>query len=118
MKNNKNFTQADRVSKGTSCPVPEDIKAIEFIQKVTAMLDEWVKQDKRRAFFIIAGTENASNEDARGLAVGNGGEDIELAHIACAALENNEDFRKAMFHACMLKESVNEENDNNDKQFN
>ena len=33
MQNNKNFTQADRVGKGTSFPVPEDIKAIEFIQK-------------------------------------------------------------------------------------
>ena len=32
MKNKKNFTQADRVGKGTSFPVPEDIKAIEFIQ--------------------------------------------------------------------------------------
>lgn len=116
MKNNKNFTQADRVGKGVSCPVPEDIKAIEFIQNVTDLLDKWVQQDKRRAFIIIAGTENDSDENGRGLAVGSGGEDIELGHIVCGAIENNEDFRKAMFQACMLKESVNEENDNNNSK--
>ena len=115
MKNNKNFIQAEKVGEGVSSPVPEDIKAIEFIQKVTELLDEWVRQDKRRSFLLVAGTENASDENGRGLAVGCGGEDIELGHIVCGAIENNEDFRKAMFSACMLKESVNEENDNNNK---
>lgn len=116
MKNNKNFTQADKVGEGVSSPVPEDIKAIEFIQNVTDLLDKWVQQDKRRAFILVAGAENASDENGRGLAVGSGGEDIELGHIMCGAIENNEGFRKAMFHACMLKESVNEENDNNNSK--
>ena len=92
MKNNKNFIQAEKVGEGVSSPVPEDIKAIEFIQKVTELLDEWVRQDKRRAFLLVAGTENASDENGRGLAVGSGGEDIELGHIVCGAIENNEDF--------------------------
>lgn len=47
MKNDKKVTIATKVGSGVNAVIPDDIKPLEFIQKVYKLLKEWGGQDDK-----------------------------------------------------------------------
>ena len=108
MKNNKKATEATRVGEGAGAVIPDDIKPLEFIQKVFKLLGEWSGQEKKRGFLLIATCESHDKDCDGGLAIGFDGDDEVLAKMTCAAIENNKDFQNMLLGAIKLGEQANQ----------
>lgn len=108
MKNNKKATIAAKVAEGADSKVPDDIKPLEFIQKVFKLLGEWSNQGDKRGFLLIATCDSLDKDSGCGLISGCCGDDEDLAKMMCGALENDKNLRKMVTDACMLREQANQ----------
>lgn len=102
MKNNEKVTIATKVGSGVDAVIPDDIKPLEFIQKVYKLLKEWGGQDDKRGFLLIATCDSQEANDS-GLISGCCGDDEVLAKMMCGVLENDEEFQKMMIGAFKLR---------------
>lgn len=107
----------ENAGEGLNADLPGDMKSLGLIQKVTKELGEWQKQNDKRAFFLITVSEKEGDDDDRNMAVGSGGDDMDLAIMMHGAMNANKDLQKALYRACKLQEIADIDNDN-DKQFN
>lgn len=109
MENNEKVTIATKVGEGADAVIPDDIKPLEFIQKVFKLLREWNGQDKNgRGFLLIATCESHDKDSDCGLVTGCCGDDEVLAKMTCGALENNKEFQKMLIGAFKLREQANQ----------
>lgn len=108
MKNNKKVTIATKVGSGVDAVIPDDIKPLEFIQKVYKLLKEWGGQDDKRGFLLIATCDSQDKGCDGGLVSGCYGDDKVLAKMMCGALENDKEFQKMMIGAFNLREQANQ----------
>lgn len=106
MKNNKKASTATKVGEGADAVIPDDIKPLEFIQKVFKLLGKWSNQGDKRGFLLIATCD--SLDKGCGLISGCCGDDEDLAKMMCGALENDKNLRKMVTDACMLREQANQ----------
>lgn len=88
MKNNEKVTIATKVGEGADAVIPDDIKPLEFIQKVFKLLREWSGQEKKRGFLLIATCECCGKDSDGGLALGYNGDDDVLAKMMGGALDD------------------------------
>lgn len=107
MKNNEKVTIATKVGEGADAVIPDDIKPLEFIQKVYKLLKEWGGQDDKRGFLLIATCDSQEDNDS-GLISGCCGDDEVLAKMMCGVLENDKEFQKMMIGAFKLREQANQ----------
>lgn len=107
MKNNEKVTIATKVGSGVDAVIPDDIKPLEFIQKVYKLLKEWGGQDDKRGFLLIATCDSQEDNDS-GLISGCCGDDEVLAKMMCGVLENDKEFQKMMIGAFKLREQANQ----------
>ena len=107
MKNDKKVTIATKVGSGADAVIPDDIKPLEFIQKVYKLLKEWGGQDDKRGFLLIATCDSQEDNDS-GLISGCCGDDEVLAKMMCGVLENDKEFQKMMIGAFKLREQANQ----------
>ena len=107
MKNNEKVTVATKVGSGVDAVIPDDIKPLEFIQKVYKLLKEWGGQDDKRGFLLIATCDSQEDNDS-GLISGCCGDDEVLAKMMCGVLENDKEFQKMMIGAFKLREQANQ----------
>lgn len=107
MKNNEKVTIATKVGEGADAVIPDDIKPLEFIQKVYKLLKEWGGQDDKRGFLLIATCDSQEGNDS-GLISGCCGDDEVLAKMMCGVLENDKEFQKMMIGAFKLREQANQ----------
>ncbi len=107
MKNNEKVTIATKVGSGVDAVIPDDIKPLEFIQKVYKLLKEWGGQDDKRGFLLIATCDSQEGNDS-GLISGCCGDDEVLAKMMCGVLENDKEFQKMMIGAFKLREQANQ----------
>lgn len=107
MKNDKKITIATKVGDGVDAVIPDDIKPLEFIQKVYRLLKEWGGQDGKRGFLLIA-TCDSQEGNGSGLISGCFGDDEVLAKMMCGVLDNDEEFQKMMIDAFKLREQANQ----------
>lgn len=107
----------ENAGEGLNVDLPGDMNSFSLIQKVTKELEEWQKQNDKRAFFLITVGEKEGDDDSRNMAVGSGGDDKNLALMMHVAMNANKDLQKALCRACKLQEITDIDNDN-DKQFN
>ena len=107
MKNNEKVTIAAKVGSGVDAVIPDDIKPLEFIQKVYKLLKEWGGQDDKRGFLLIATCDSQEDNDS-GLISGCCGDDEVLAKMMCGVLENDKEFQKMMIGAFKLREQANQ----------
>lgn len=107
----------DKVGEGVYAELPDNMKSLGTIQKVTKELCEWQGQNDKRAFFLITASENVDNNLDLNLAVGSGGDDKMLAVMMHGAMNASEDLQKALLRACSLQDEIDIDNDSN-KQFN
>ena len=107
MKNNKKVTIATKVGSGVDAVIPDDIKPLQFIQKVYKLLKEWGGQDGKRGFLLIATCDSQEDNDS-GLISGCYGDDEVLAKMMCGVLENDKEFQKMMIGAFKLREQANQ----------
>lgn len=110
MKNNKKASTAAKVGEGADAVIPDDIKPLEFIQKVFRLLNEWTDQEEKRGFLLIAtcDSHDNDNDNTRGMAFGCNGDNETLINMMRAALENDEDIRMMVVGACKLMERTNQ----------
>lgn len=107
MKNNEKVTIATKVGSGVDTVIPDDIKPLQFIQKVYKLLKEWGGQDGKRGFLLIA-TCDSQEDNNSGLISGCCGDDEVLAKMMCGVLENDKEFQKMMIGAFKLREQANQ----------
>lgn len=107
MKNNEKVTIATKVGEGADAVIPDDIKPLEFIQKVYKLLKKWGGQDDKRGFLLIATCDSQEDNDS-GLISGCCGDDEVLAKMMCGVLENDKEFQKMMIGAFKLREQANQ----------
>lgn len=107
MKNNEKVTIATKVGEGADAVIPDDIKPLEFIQKVYKLLKEWGGQDDKRGFLLIA-TCDSQEDNGSGMISGCFGDYEVLAKMMCGVLENDKEFRKMMIGAFKLREQANQ----------
>lgn len=107
MKNNEKVTIATKVGEGADAVIPDDIKPLEFIQKVYKLLKEWGGQDDKRGFLLIATCDSQEDNDS-GLISGCCGDDEVLAKMMCGVLEKDKEFQKMMIGAFKLREQANQ----------
>lgn len=107
MKNNEKVTIATKVGSGVDAVIPDDIKPLQFIQKVYKLLKEWGGQDDKRGFLLIATCDSQEDNDS-GLISGCCGDDEVLAKMMCGVLENDKEFQKVMIGAFKLREQANQ----------
>lgn len=107
MKNNEKVTIATKVGSGVDAVIPDDIKPLQFIQKVYKLLKEWGGQDGKRGFLLIATCDSQEDNDS-GLISGCYGDDEVLAKMMCGVLENDKEFQKMMIGAFKLREQANQ----------
>lgn len=107
MKNNEKVTIATKVGSGVDAVIPDDIKPLQFIQKVYKLLKEWGGQDDKRGFLLIATCDSQEDNDS-GLISGCCGDDEVLAKMMCGVLENDKEFQKMMIGAFKLREQANQ----------
>ena len=107
MKNNEKVTIATKVGEGADAVIPDDIKPLEFIQKVYKLLKEWGGQDDKRGFLLIATCDSQEDNDS-GLISGCCGDDEVLAKMMYGVLENDKEFQKMMIGAFKLREQANQ----------
>lgn len=108
MKNNKKASTAAKVGEGADAVIPDDIKPLEFIQKVYKLLKEWGGQDGKRGFLLIATCDSQDKGCDGGLISGCCGDDEVLAKTMCVVLENDKEFQKMMIGAFKLREQANQ----------
>ena len=108
MKNDKKVTIATKVGSGVNAVIPDDIKPLEFIQKVYKLLKEWGGQDDKRGFLLIATCDSQNKGNDSGLISGCSGDDEVLAKMMCGALENDKGLQKMVIGACKLREQANQ----------
>nr|DAL49530.1 MAG TPA_asm: hypothetical protein [Caudoviricetes sp.] len=110
MKNNKKASEAMEIGEGADVVIPEDVKPLEFIQKVFRLLNEWTDQEEKRGFLLIAtcDSHDNNNDNTRGMAFGCNGDNKTLINMMRAALENDEDIRMMVVGACKLMERTNQ----------
>lgn len=108
MKNNEKVTIATKVGSGVDAVIPDDIKPLEFIQKVYKLLKEWGGQDGKRGFLLIATCDSQNTGNDSGLISGCCGDDEVLAKMMCGVLENDKEFQKMMIGAFKLREQANQ----------
>lgn len=108
MKNDKKVTIATKVGSGVNAVIPDDIKPLEFIQKVYKLLKEWGGQDDKRGFLLIATCDSQNKGNDSGLISGCYGDDEVLAKMMCGALENDKELQKMMIGAFKLREQANQ----------
>lgn len=108
MKNDKKVTTATKVGSGVNAVIPDDIKPLEFIQKVYKLLKEWGGQDDKRGFLLIATCDSQNKGNDSGLISGCYGDDEVLAKMMCGALENDKELQKMVIGACKLREQANQ----------
>lgn len=109
MKNDKKASTATKVGEGADAVIPDDLKPLEFIQKVFKLLREWGDQDEKvRGFLLIATCDSSDNDNDRGLISGCYGDDEVLAKMMCGALENDKNLQKMIISACGLREQANQ----------
>lgn len=107
MKNNEKVTIATKVGSGVDAVIPDDIKPLQFIQKVYKLLKEWGGQDGKRGFLLIATCDSQEDNDS-GLISGCCGDNEVLAKMMCGVLENDKEFQKMMIGAFKLREQANQ----------
>ena len=97
------------IGEGADVVIPEDVKPLEFIQKVFRLLNEWTDQEEKRGFLLIATCDSHgnNNDNTRGMAFGCNGDNKTLINMMRAALENDEDIRMMVVGACKLMERTN-----------
>lgn len=108
MKNNKKVTIVTKVGSGVDAVIPDDIKPLQFIQKVYKLLKEWGGQDDKRGFLLIATCDSQDKDNDSGLISGCCGDDEVLAKMMCGALENDKKFQKMIIGAFKLREQANQ----------
>ena len=108
MKNDKKVTIATKVGSGADAVIPDDIKHLEFIQKVYKLLKEWRGQDHKRGVMLIATCDSQNKGNDSGLISGCCGDDEVLAKMMCGVLENDKEFQKMMIGAFKLREQDNQ----------
>lgn len=108
MKNNKKASTATKVGEGADAVIPDDLKPLEFIQKVFKLLREWGDQDEKRGFLLIATCDSLDKDIGSGLISGYCGDDEVLAKMMCGALENDKNLQKMVIGACKLREQANQ----------
>jgi hypothetical protein len=108
MKNNEKVTIATKVGEGADAVIPDDIKPLEFIQKVYKLLKEWGGQDDKRGFLLIATCDSQDKGCGSGLVSGCCGDYKVIAKMMCGVLENDKEFRKMMIDAFKLREQANQ----------
>lgn len=108
MKNNKKASTATKVGEGADAVIPDDIKPLEFIQKVFKLLGEWGGQEEKRGFLLIATCDSQNEGNDSGLISCCYGDEEVLAKMMCGALENDKDFQKMVIGACKLREQANQ----------
>ena len=108
MKNDKKVTIATKVGSGVNAVIPDDIKPLEFIQKVYKRLKEGGGQDDKRGFLLIATCDSQNKGNDSGLISGCSGDDEVLAKMMCGALENDKGLQKMVIGACKLREQANQ----------
>lgn len=108
MKNNKKASTATKVGEGADAVIPDDIKPLEFIQKVFKLLKEWGGQDGKRGFLLIATCDSQNEGNDSGLISVCCGDDEVLAKMMCGVLENDKEFQKMMIGAFKLREQANQ----------
>jgi len=108
MKNNEKVTTATKVGEGADAVIPDDIKPLEFIQKVYKLLKEWGGQDDKRGFLLIATCDSQDKGCGSGLVSGCCGDYKVIAKMMCGVLENDKEFRKMMIDAFKLREQANQ----------
>ena len=108
MKNDKKASIATKVGEGADAVIPDDIKPLEFIQKVYKLLKEWGGQDDKRGFLLIATCDSQDKGSDGGLISGCCGDDEVLAKMMCGALENDKGLQKMVIGACKLREQANQ----------
>ena len=108
MKNNKKVTKAVKVGEGADAVIPDDIKPLEFIQKVFEQLKEWNHQGKKRGYLLIAACDTHDKDYNAGMAIASGGGDEVLAQMMRVALENNKEFQNMLMGAFKLGEQANQ----------
>lgn len=95
-----------RVGEGADAVIPDDIKPLEFIQKVFKLLEEWSGQEKKRGFLLIATCECYDNDSDGGLALGYDGDDDVLAKMMGGAL-NDKGLQNMLLGAFKSKVEIN-----------
>lgn len=108
MKSNEKVTIATKVGSGIDAVIPDDLKPLEFIQKVYKLLKEWGGQDDKRGFLLIATCDSQDKGFDSGLISGCCGDDEVLAKMMCGVLENDKEFQKMMIDAFNLREQANQ----------
>ena len=108
MKNNEKVTIATKVGSGADAVIPDDIKPLEFIQKVYKLLKEWGGQDDKRGFLLIATCDSQNKGNDSGLISCCYGYDEVLAKMMYGALENDKGLQKMVIGACRLREQANQ----------
>ena len=108
MKNDKKASTATKVGEGADAVIPDDIKPLEFIQKVYKLLKEWGGQDDKRGFLLIATCDSQNKGNDSGLISGCYGDDEVLVKMMCGALENDKELQKMVIGACKLREQANQ----------
>ena len=108
MKNDKKASTATKVGEGADAVIPDDIKPLEFIQKVYKLLKEWGGQHDKRGFLLIATCDSQNKGNDSGLISGCYGDDEVLVKMMCGALENDKGLQKMVIGACKLREQANQ----------
>ena len=108
MKKSSKITIATKVGSGVDAVIPDDIKPLEFIQKVYKLLKEWGGQDDKRGFLLIATCDSQDKGSGSGLVSGCCGDDEVLAKMMCGVLENDKEFQKMMIGAFKLRDQANQ----------
>lgn len=108
MKNDKKVTTATKVCEGADAVIPDDLKPLEFMQKVFKLLREWGGQDEKRGFLLIATCDSQNTGNDSGLISGCYGYDEVLAKMMCGALENDKGLQKMVIGVCKLREQANQ----------
>lgn len=97
-----------KVGEGADAAIPDEVKPLEFIQKVFRQLKEWNHQGEKRGYLLIAACDCHNEDYDAGMAIACGGDDEVLAQMTCVALENNKEFQKALIGALKLNEQANQ----------
>lgn len=108
MKNNKKASTATKVGEGADAVIPDDLKPLEFIQKVFKLLREWGGQEEKRGFLLIVTCDSQNEGNDSGPISGCYGDYKVLAKMMCGALENDKGLQKMVIGACKLREQANQ----------
>lgn len=93
---NKNNTSSPDVLEGFDIKIPEDMKSMEYPQKISQDMKSWSeKHKKNRAFLMVANSECEGYEAGAGC-VAMGGKLSVIVGAMIEAYEHDPQFRKVM----------------------